>query len=258
MELLIIGGLAFVGYEISKTGKTKLNVAHKQNIQQQNEYPFKSDPRNGIDPANMNFNTQQPFFKREGGMTLSNNNEIKTRNLESFTGINNEEYKKKQEQVCLFNPEDNKQNIYGTPAISSDIYNRYKSNSMMNNVNPVEQQQVGPGLNTGSDVSAKGGFHQYLRILPTNVGDYKNNTLEGRVISGKGMTQSRTAQSHQEVHSAASYYTQCEHPTMPSKAAYNAPTHQSVITPENTNRGDINNHVGTIKGSTALQSNING
>jgi hypothetical protein len=259
MELLLIGGLAFVGYEISKTGKN-INVQNKikKMERQDNDYPFSSDPRLSTNPANMNFNTQQPFFRREGGMLLSSNNDIKTRTLESFTGINNKDFQYKKEQTCLFKPEENKQNIYGTPSISTDVYNRYKSNTMMNNVSPIEKQQVGPGLATDSNVEAKGGFHQFFRILPTNVGDYKNNTLEGRTIAGKGHTENRTSVSAQEVYKHKSFYDQCEHPTMASKSAFNAPAHHSVISPDNTNRGNFHSHIGIAKGSDALQSNIHG
>ena len=93
MELLIIGGLAFVGYEISKSGKKSTTHNHKVIEKQQGEYPFKTDPLLSNNPANMKFDTMQPFFRREGGMTLSNNNQIKTRTLEGFTGINNEAFR---------------------------------------------------------------------------------------------------------------------------------------------------------------------
>ena len=182
MELLIIGGLAFVGYEISKNGQKSTNHVHKVIEKQEGEYPFKADPFLSNNPANMKYNSMQPFYRREGGMSLGSNNEIKTRTLEGFTGINNEDFQYKKEQECLFKPEENRQSIYGTPSIPSDVQNRYKSSLMMNNVSPVEKQQVGPGLNTDSNVSARGGFHQYYRILPTNVGDYKNNTLEEELL----------------------------------------------------------------------------
>ena len=257
MELAIIGGLAFLGYEISKHDKN-VKFKSKKVISNQNEYPFKKDPLLSNNPANMNFNINQPYFRREGGMSLENNNLIKTRNLETFTGINNEEFQSKREQESMFKPQENMQNIYGTPAMSSDVQNRYKSNLMMNNVAPIEKQQVGPGLNTDSDVSARGGFHQYFRILPTNVGEYKKNTLESRVVSGKGMTENRTAQSQQEVRRPETYFTQNQHPTMAGKAAFDGPTHQSLITPDCTARGDLNNHIGIAKGSDAMESHING
>lgn len=257
MELLLIGGLAFVGYEISKSGKPA-KMKTKKLAPNDNQYPFKNDPIMSKNPANDIFNPYQPFYRRQGGMSLTNNEDIKTRTLESFTGINNDEFKYKKEQKCLFKPEENKQNIYGTPSMSSDVYNRYKSGTMMNNVNPVEQVQVGPGLNTGDDIAAKGGFHQYFRIMPTNVGEYKLNTLEGRVVAGKGMTEQRTAQSQQVVHKPKTYMDQSEHPTMAGKSAFDAPTYQSKITPDCTNRGDLNSHIGIAKGSDALQSHISG
>ena len=54
----------------------------------------------------------------------------------------------------------------------------------MNNIGPVEQQRVGPGLAVGTDVPAYGGYQQVYRQLPTNVGEYKLTTLPGR--SGPG------------------------------------------------------------------------
>ena len=70
----------------------------------------------------------------------------------------------KKEQPCLFKPEENIQNIYGTPALSDDVQNRYKSSLIMNNVSPIEKQQVGPGLNIDSNVAAAGGFHQNEQV----------------------------------------------------------------------------------------------
>jgi len=260
MELLLIGGLAFMGYELSKTGKSGSKTAKPATIKQNvNEYPFKNDPRLSTNPANNQMNNLEPFFRREGGMGLVNNSDIKSRNMESFTGTDNIEFKSKREQTPLFKPEENRQNIYGTPVMSSNDYNRYKTSTMMNNVSPVEKQQVGPGLNTSSDVSAKGGFHQYFRILPTNVGEYKLNTLEGRVISGKSHTENRSsAVINQEVRKAPSFYEQCERPTMEGRSAYSAPAHQSYVTPGCTNRESSGNHVGIAKGSEALQSTIEG
>ena len=64
MELLLIGGLAFLGYEVSKNGKTPSNMKHKKIQKPTNEYPFTNDPRLSNNPANMNMNTMQPFFRR--------------------------------------------------------------------------------------------------------------------------------------------------------------------------------------------------
>ena len=66
------------------------------------------------------------------------------------------------------------------------LANRYPSqlSTKMNNVGPIEQTYVGPGLDVGPKVPAYGGYQQVYRQLPTNVGGYKLTTLPGR--SGTG------------------------------------------------------------------------
>ena len=68
------------------------------------------------------------------------------------------------------------------------LSSRYPSqmSTKMNNVGPVEQKYVGPGLAVGPDVPAYGGYQQVYRTLPTNVGAYRLTTLPGR--SGPGGT----------------------------------------------------------------------
>lgn len=260
MELALIGSLAFIGYEISRSGKTiKSKEVKKHNINEKS-YPFQKDPLLSNDGANIDYNKFQPF-RKDKGIHLSFDSNVQTRSLENFSGVNNnyKPYCTKKEQPPLFAPQ--KQNIYGNQGVTQDLIDRDEGapiSNMMNNVSPIEQQQVGPGLNTSSDISARGGFHQYFRILPTNVGEYKKNNFEGRVISGKGITENRTMQSKQDVYKSKSYYEQCEHPTMQSKAVFNAPATQSAITPDCTNRGSYSNHAGGAKGAESFQSRIHG
>jgi hypothetical protein len=49
-----------------------------------------------------------------------------------------------------------------------------------NNLSPIPQQKVGPGLGVNSDVPAVGGFQQMFRAMPENVGAYRLTTLPGR------------------------------------------------------------------------------
>lgn len=257
MELALISGLAFIGYEISKAGTTRNNIKKQKININQKDYPFKNDPLTSNNPANMSFNPYQPFIK-DKGLNLTPNSLNQTRQVESFTGVNNIDYQSKKEQEPLFKPSENIQNIYGAPALPNDIQNRYKSNSMMNNVSPIEQQQVGPGLNTSADVAARGGFHQQFRILPNNVGGYKKNTFEGRVISGKGMTQNRTMEAQQEVRKPETFYEQSERPLMKAKAIFDAPSAKDNYSPEMTNRGVLSEHSGIAKGTETFQSRVHG
>tara|TARA_Y100000361_G_scaffold153615_1_gene175899 strand:- start:943 stop:2133 length:1191 start_codon:yes stop_codon:yes gene_type:complete len=51
---------------------------------------------------------------------------------------------------------------------------------IMNNLSPVERQNVGPGLGVDPNVPSIGGHQQLFRVNPVNVGAYKLTTLPGR------------------------------------------------------------------------------
>jgi hypothetical protein len=69
---------------------------------------------------------------------------------------------------------------FGQPVY--DLYNRQNVTNKMNNLQPIERMNVGPGLGVDSKVPAIGGFQQYFRVLPNNVNEEKLVTLPG----GKG------------------------------------------------------------------------
>jgi len=51
---------------------------------------------------------------------------------------------------------------------------------IMNNLSPIERQNVGPGLGVSADVPSVGGYQQLFRVNPENVGAYRLTTLPGR------------------------------------------------------------------------------
>ena len=61
-----------------------------------------------------------------------------------------------------------------------EMRDRMFDGGRMNNLSPIERQQVGPGIAVGPDVPAAGGFHQIVRVNPENVGAYRMTTLPGR------------------------------------------------------------------------------
>lgn len=69
-------------------------------------------------------------------------------------------------------------NPYGQPVYN--LYNRQAVTNKMNNFPPVERKNIGPGLGVGPNVAATGGFHQYFRVLPTNINEERLVQLEGR------------------------------------------------------------------------------
>jgi len=66
---------------------------------------------------------------------------------------------------------------FGQPVY--DLYNRQNVSNKMNNLQPVERKNVGPGLGVAANVPALGGFQQYFRVLPNNVNEEKLVTLPG-------------------------------------------------------------------------------
>jgi hypothetical protein len=67
---------------------------------------------------------------------------------------------------------------YGQPVY--DLYNRQYVTNKMNNLAPVERQNVGRGLGVDPSIPATGGFHDFFRVLPNNVNEERLTTLEGR------------------------------------------------------------------------------
>lgn len=68
--------------------------------------------------------------------------------------------------------------VWGQPVY--DLYNRQDVSSKMNNLGPVERQNVGPGLGVGSNVASYGGYHQFFRVMPTNTNVQRLTQLPGR------------------------------------------------------------------------------
>ena len=51
-----------------------------------------------------------------------------------------------------------------------EMRDRMFDTGRMNNLAPIEKQQVGPGLGVGSEIPSFGGYQQLFRVNPVNVG----------------------------------------------------------------------------------------
>ncbi len=70
------------------------------------------------------------------------------------------------------------QQPYGQPVYN--LYDRVTNvTNKMNNLQPVERRNVGPGLGVDSSVPATGGFQQFFRVLPNNPNDERLVQLPG-------------------------------------------------------------------------------
>lgn len=130
-----------------------------------------------------------PFFRSE--KSQNTNDALKDRRLGTFTGVNNIEYRPKQE-IEAAPPVKDLTNIYGT-TFQPDIqrYQHYMTSGKNHNVSPVEKQYVGPGLGIDPSQTADGGFHSLFRIMPDNVNGYRKNNFGGTVVHGSSAVHQR-------------------------------------------------------------------
>lgn len=137
-------------------------------------------------------NNMVPYFS-SGKKQNTPNSGLKERRLETFTGIDNLDYQKKQEITePFFKPSKNVGNVNGSGVPSDkERLQRYNVTGKMHNIGPVEKVYVGPGLNIDPNEVARGGFHDMFRIMPDNVNSYSKQTFAGRIIPGKGLTTER-------------------------------------------------------------------
>ena len=130
-----------------------------------------------------------PFFRSE--KSQNTNDALKDRRLGTFTGVNNIDYRPKQETEAT-PPVKDLTNIHGT-TFQPDMqrYQHYMTSGKNHNVSPVEKQYVGPGLGIDPHQAAEGGFHSTFRILPDNVNGYRKNIFGGTVVHGSSAVHKR-------------------------------------------------------------------
>jgi hypothetical protein len=199
--------------------------------------------------------------------------------LSTFTGID-DTYLHKREVGPMFSPAEQQTGwVYGNPLFRPDS-DRYEQsiNSMRNDLQPVEPIKVGPGLNIDGDIPASGGFHEFTRILPNNVNDYKINQLPGRVKAGKyhsaalptsypgiGTTLDKVAPGITK-NKPNSYWDQARYPTMTTKVAiqdnydYNRPDYEADFKPKSSMRDQTSYGLGNIEYKKAREQfgNVSG
>jgi len=241
MEFIILGGLALFGYEISRNGK----------VHDEKKLDLKDDKINVKSHVSKQHNSGTPFFSSIRKQNTNDN--VKQRRFEMFAGAESVDYKPKREVAPIFSPEETKTDIRSFQVQSdSDRLQRYIPSTTMNNVLPFEQQKVGPGLHT--DDNTTGGFHQYFRILPNNVNEYKKNNFEGRVIAGKGVTMDRQSTENVESRRPERFYDDSKRPQLAGKYMSNAPAVQSNTILKCTDRGDNTEYFGTATSANVLNT----
>ena len=217
MELLLFGTMAMLGSQLksiqnkpSKEYRVKSDVLKYNDpiperstdryddlgfeITNEDEVPLNIETAN-IDDINPIYQHSPfvPFFRSE--KSQNTNNEWKQQRLNTFTGMNNLEFEKKQEIEKMHPSRTETEEMVHGYTFNPD-YKRYEDffiSAKNNNVRPFEQEYVGPGLGVTTDTPASGGYHQMFRILPDNVNAYRKNNFGGDIITGKNMNDEQTS-----------------------------------------------------------------
>ena len=252
MDLMLIGGIAILGYELNKSKTTidrkqktiKLDSAYEtyplissHEIEKNKEKLQKRVTEHLNHPKTIGNHNLVPFFK--SGKSQNTNDDVKDRRLKMFTGINNDEeftHKKEIENFTNFQNK-NEHIIKGSKSQPFDK-NRYEASILQTNNLPFEQIRVGKGLGIDANIDADGGFHTQFRIKPNNVNSYRKNQFKNRMIIGKNHQDKRTLESAIGNFDKTIY--QCQRPAMPTKSDITAQqSNQINDIQKETNRNNI-------------------
>lgn len=145
-----------------------------------------------IDMEQFTHNNMVPFF---GGNIKQNMNEHSTKSiLETHTG-RSETFKNKEEVPCLYDKVKDFSYVNGIDNKDDFYRERYNESRVRNNVVPVPQIRVGPGVGQGYTDTPTGGFHQldtqelikpyYKSVDELRVATKPKETYSGRIVEGQ-------------------------------------------------------------------------
>ena len=151
-------------------------------------------PRNSNNP--MVHNNMVPFFK---GHIKQNMDPMANQSLmENFTGQTNAatEFRSqpKREIPSLQDRTPGQTYIYGTPADNAYQRDRYITSTLKNDITPIEQVRVGPGISGTYDWKPQDGFQTMWRPPVRNVDELRvnpKNVYEGRILPGEELVKNR-------------------------------------------------------------------
>lgn len=135
----------------------KYNVISRNFGLEQEKPKIKSLTGEYIKTENFTHNNMVPFF---GGNIKQNMNEHSTKSiLETHTG-RSETFKNKEEVPCMYDKVKDFSYVNGIDNKDDFYRERYLESRVRNNVVPVPQVRVGPGIGQGFTSTPTGGFHQ--------------------------------------------------------------------------------------------------
>lgn len=166
MEVALLLGLAALGYalapqiaaeqrKMSNTNKTR-KMDPKETFL--NPMPFEETDKVTVIQADQGHNNMVPFFG--SNMTQSTYSGATDGILDTYTGTGKNTFFHKEEAPAFFEPETGNGLPYGKQVETDFEQSRMVSSMRMANVFPIEQVQVGPGVNDGYTNLPSGGYQQ--------------------------------------------------------------------------------------------------
>lgn len=156
IELALLLGLGAVGYVLANQDTKKegfeLRLPQLPSYTPEEERPVRPEEN-----AAKGHSNEVPFFGSH--VTQSMYSGATNTLLDGHTGAG-KEYFQKREVKSLFDAKPGVGNPFGNQVETDFMQSRMATGQRMNNVFPVEQVQVGPGVNDGYTNIPKGGFNQ--------------------------------------------------------------------------------------------------
>lgn len=206
-----------------------------------------------IDPNDFTHNNMVPFF---GGNVKQNMDEQSSRSiLENYTGVS-DIFKNKEEVPSMYdckrdfgyvNGMDNKDDFYRERMVQSRV---------QNNVVPIPQVRVGPGLNQGYSSKPTGGFQQYDTldlIRPKTVDELRvaskpKLSFEARTVDGL-KTGLRAEAPNLVKNRVETFFEQTPDMLLKTTGAYTKPTEAPEFNVKNTHRNETTRETIGIAGA---------
>lgn len=164
-----------------------------------------------VNASDMKHLNMTPFFGSKVKQNININTEGR---LDHMMGSGSQQFSK-QEVGQLFKPEKNVQWGHGMPSTTSFIQSRMNPSSNLNNVKPIQEIRVGPGLDKKGGVLGSGGFNSGMEArekwMSKTVDELrvKNNpkiTYGGQILGGRREVQNRGMMGKMEKHQPDTYY----------------------------------------------------
>jgi|UniRef100_A0A6C0IQM6 hypothetical protein len=159
------------------------NMDSTKNTKTTNEPSFMSLAGDKVSTNYFEHDNMVPYFG-SNSMADAKNANSNEGVLDNYIGSGSQNIEKK-EQSPLFAPSDNQQYSYGAPNASDFYQSRVNPSAKMSNVNPFQEEMVGPGLGLGYTNDGADGFNSGMMSretwLPKNVDDLRveNNPKSG-------------------------------------------------------------------------------